>query len=221
MEVIGALDGEDVATLIDEATALTGGEALTLTVRYTAADVRHLVVAALRIQHWAAETQSWSTLASTVDLTAQQVTAPATRFGLYQLLAPLRCPADATEPDDHDLAATPIGAGEAPVQRLLDSAEDEDWLRIDLTAGTPYVVVIQQEGAPGVLWDLLSHDGVTPLASDATMTAAPPFTPLATGVHYLRLRPPAQAMVDGCTAAYRVQVAPANVPPLYLPLVVQ
>ncbi len=175
-----------------------------LAVRYQGVDTRHLALGDLMIMRWDHEAQTWTPLPTVVDEAAQVVYAATDRLGEFDLQAPLRCPADRLEADDSYFAAVYVRAGHPPLTRLFDVAEDQDWLRFDASAGTPYQVTVDDvtEGVT-LQVEVYDVDGLTRLAANGAGTLA--WQPAADGTYFVRVAP-APGSAVGCDASYRVAI---------------
>lgn len=171
------------------------------------ADTRHLDMENVRLQQWDAATQSWAALPATVAADGRQVYAASDRFGSFDVQAPLRCPADRFEPDDHYYTATTAPPGVAQTH-LFDVADDADWLRLDVTAGAPLTLRFS-DLAEGVRLraEVYGQDGLTRLT--ATEVTEPGgeliWTPPDAGTYFARVTPLAGSAL-GCDAGYTVQI---------------
>lgn len=217
VQVVGDLDGHDVTALTTSAGELTAGMPLSLSVRYAHADVRHVATDALALFRWDAGQQQWQPLATQNRADQQTLAANSLDFGVFQIQAPLRCPADDSEPDDSYYAATPIDAGSEASSYLFDSPADEDWVRVDLDAGVTYVVETTSAPAIRGTWTLYDQDGSTALTSGALGTVAA-FLPPHNGSYFLRTAPAPDAAVLDCAALYTLRVV-AITPQVFLPLI--
>lgn len=216
-QIVGDLDGHDFAALTTTVGELTAGTPLSLTVSYADSDLRHALPDAFTLFRWDAGQQQWQALATQDSAQEKFLSANTSDFGIFQVQAPLRCPTDDSEPDDSNYAATPIDAGAQPSLRLFDSSADEDWLRVDLNAGTVYVVETTGEPATRGAWTLYEQDGITPLAGGEVGIAAA-FAPPHNGSYFLRTAPAPDAAVLDCAALYTLRVV-AMAPQVFLPLI--
>jgi hypothetical protein len=114
---------------------------ITLSVRFSAADVARLDATRLTIRHWD-DREGWQNLKTTVDLESGIAVAEATELGRYSLYAPLACLTDNLEPDDHYAAAPTIPVPGGLVRRSLDVAEDNDWFRVHIKGGRLFVAQV-------------------------------------------------------------------------------
>ncbi len=126
-------------------------------------------------------------------------------MGSFDLQAPLLCPADELEPDDGYFAAAYVARGDTPQRRLLDLADDEDWLRFDAAAGESVAVRVGNV-AEGVRLSLAIYglDGLTRLAAKSGAAGEAVdllWTPLDEGMYFVRVAP-AAGSVAGCEASY-------------------
>lgn len=216
-QIVGDLEGFDVAALTGGVGELTAGTPLSIAVRFSAVDTRHVVTGMVGLHRWDDVQQQWLALSTHTDAEKQVLSANTQEFGMFQVQAPLRCPADENEPDDSYYAATPIDVGMEASLRLFDSLADEDWLRVDLNAGTVYVVDTAGVHPIRGVWTLYDQDGSTSLAV-GELGAVALFSPPHAGSYFLRAAPAADAVVLECTELYTVRIV-ALTPQLYLPLI--
>ncbi len=217
-QVVGDLAGIDVAGLSTTVAGLTDGAPLSVTVHYAGADVQHLMPESMGLYRWDEAQQQWLALAGQIDAEQQAISASTQAFGLFQVQAPLRCPADADEPDDSYYAAIDYVAGNNLGPRLFDGPLDEDWLRIELNGDTAYLISAQGNSAVEVAWILFDQDGVTPLAGGDSVLAPLAVQPPRTGTFFLRTQPMGAVDDTACNTAYAIAVDVAA-PRLFLPLV--
>ncbi|GIV76135.1 MAG: hypothetical protein KatS3mg050_0529 [Litorilinea sp.] len=183
---------------------------VTVAVNLAGLDLRHLEPGQLALYQWTEGAGGWQRLPSQVDLANRTVTAQASRLGTFALLAPLRCPGDPLEPDDRFHGATEISPGGAGQLRLLDVADDEDWIRLEMAAGAWATAVVEpQHPALRPALTVFHVDGLTQLA-DAE--AGAPGEPVRVswqaphdGTYFVRIRPAADSAV-GCEVAYRLRL---------------
>jgi Tol biopolymer transport system component len=175
-----------------------------LTVGFAGATTRHLDMRRLGLYQWQPG-RGWAPLPTVVDETAQAVLAATGQLGDFDLQAPLTCPADGLEPDDSFDAAVFVPVGGARFDRLIDIDEDEDWFQVDVAAGTPIRVTLE-DVTPGLALTvtLVDLDGLTPLtqrsgAGDLALTT------VAAGTYFVRVAPTVGSAA-GCDAAYRLTV---------------
>lgn len=180
-----------------------------LTVSYLAAAARHVDTAQLLLYRWDAD-EGWQPLPTAVDASSQVAYAATDRLGDFALLAPLRCSADESEPDDgYDAAHFVTLADGGPPQRVtrvFDVANDEDWVRFEVAAGATVRVTLQ-DLAPGVTLTaaIYDHDGLTRLSSRAGVGELLWQAP-SEGIYFVRVAP-APGSVIGCDAHYTLTLA--------------
>lgn len=177
---------------------------LELAVQYQGVDTRHLALDQLLLVRWDDQARAWAPLPTVVDEAAQVIYAASDRLGEFDLHAPLRCPADRLEADDSYFAAVFVSAGHPTLTRLFDGPRDEDWLRLNATAGTRYQVTVD-EVAVGVRprVEVYDVDGLTRLAANGVGTLA--WQPAVDGTYFVRVAPAPDSAV-GCEATYRVAI---------------
>jgi hypothetical protein len=188
---------------------------VTVTMKGRLDDLPHLDASQLSLRRWDRAARTWQTLPSDVDTGGGQITAQTSQLGRFDLHAPLLCPADVQEPDDHYGAAQAILADGTRVMRLFDIAHDVDWFLFEARAGRLYRAEIR--GAAGVdpLLKMYDSDTVAPLG-----TAVPAGQP---GVRQLLWRAPlngtyllqasqAQGSAHGCDAVYQLTVSEVQAP---------
>jgi murein DD-endopeptidase MepM/ murein hydrolase activator NlpD len=183
---------------------------ITLTVTYRADDLLRLDPSRLTIRRWDEARKAWDALPTTVDSSRNRVIAQTTELGQFDLHAPLLCPADSQEPDDHYAAAQAIPTNGLPIGRGFDIAEDKDWFRINVKAGSIYVIATSHL-ADGVGTAVSLHN-LTTLA-----TLAPSESRRSGGMSYLKWQAPQDDSVllrvgraggssYGCDATYALSV---------------
>lgn len=171
---------------------------------FAGATTRHLDMTQLGLYHWQAES-GWTLLPTVVDEAAQAVLAAADQLGDFDLQAPLLCPADRLEPDDSFDAAVFVPAGGLRFDRLVDVAEDEDWFQVDVAAGTPIRVTLENVTPGAVLTaTLYDLDGLTPLAQRRGPGELA-LTTVAAGTYFVRVVPEPGSLT-GCDATYRLTI---------------
>lgn len=176
----------------------------------------HLDASQLSLRHWDEAGKAWRSLPTEVDTGQDQITAQTTQLGRFDLHAPLRCPADIHEPDDHYGAAQPIVADGSRIVRLFDIARDVDWFLFEARGGSLYQAEIRSLAA-GVdpLLKLYDSDTVAPLGA-----AAPSGEP---GIRRLLWRAPLDGTyllqasqtagaAHGCEAGFQLAVAEVRAP---------
>ena len=203
----GAQTGTDaLAAQLDQAMT---ARPLALALDYADADTRRLDMTRAIVQRWDEASQTWLPLPTSVDERTRTVTAEANQLGHFDLQAPLRCPADTLEPDDSYYAAAYIGRDDAPQRRLLDSQDDEDWVRFDASAGETRSVRIDDIAAGVRLTaEIYGLDGLTRLAADSGATGQPlalTWTPQDEGTYFVRVTP-AAGSAAGCDASYTISI---------------
>lgn len=178
-----------------------------LSVGFAGGATRHLDLEQLLLYHWQLEV-GWSPLPTVIDSEAQAVIAASNQFGDFDLQAPLLCPADSLEPDDTFDAATFADTG-ANWERLFDVAEDEDWFRVEATAGASYQVEVEAL-APDLAFvvELYDRDGLTRIDSQRG-TGMLTWTAVEAGSYFVRVAPEAGSRV-GCEANYRLSIFTQN-----------
>ncbi|MEJ2210026.1 MAG: PKD domain-containing protein [Anaerolineae bacterium] len=188
---------------------------VTVTMKGRLDDLPHLDAGQLTLRRWDAAAKAWRTLPSDVDAGSGQITAQTSELGRFDLHAPLLCPADVQEPDDHYGAAQAILADGGRVVRLFDIKHDVDWFLFEARAGRLYRAEIR--GAVGVdpLLQMYDSDTVAPLGR-----AVPAGQP---GVRQLLWRAPldgtyllqasqAEGSAHGCDAIYELTVSEVQAP---------
>ncbi len=181
---------------------------IALTVLFLDAETRHLDLDALLLYHNGGAGE-WTPLPTVVDVEKSVAYAGSDRLGDFALLAPLRCPADAWEPDDGFYAAHPLRPGDPPLRRLLDIPDDEDWFSVDLDGGETLRVAVD-ELSPGVTpaVTLLDRDGLSRVAS-RTGAGEVAWTAAQAGTYFVRVTPTVGSLT-GCDAGYRLRLLPGE-----------
>ncbi|MGC1376745.1 MAG: peptidoglycan DD-metalloendopeptidase family protein [Anaerolineales bacterium] len=140
---------------------------VTVSVHYDPASMPHLDINQLTINQWDDVGLAWVALPTTLDTVNQQASAQTSQPGNFDLQAPLVCPADTLEPNDHYDGASVVQTNGTPVSNLFDIAQDEDWFQFDAVTGNDYVIQTTNLAA-GVdtTLEIYDTDGATLLASD-------------------------------------------------------
>ncbi|RPI54136.1 MAG: PKD domain-containing protein, partial [Chloroflexi bacterium] len=191
-------------------------EPLTLTLAAHLRSLPHVDMSKLALRRWDEGAETWSALPTTVNRARTQVTALSTEVGRFDLHAPLVCPADIQEPDDHYGAAQAILPNAGPVVRLFDIRQDLDWFLFEAQAGGVYRLRVRGL-APGVqpVLGLYDSDTVAPLAlvveAQGTMTTTATWRAPLAGTYLLRAAP-AAGSASGCSAAYELRVDQVRAP---------
>jgi murein DD-endopeptidase MepM/ murein hydrolase activator NlpD len=199
-----------------QGSALTLSEPLTLTLAANLRNLPHVDVAKLALRRWDEGRKAWTALPTKANSARTQVTALSTDLGRFDLHAPLLCPADIQEPDDHHGAAQAILPNGIPVVRLFDIRQDVDWFLFEAQAGRVYRLEVRGL-APGVQPTLELYDSgtVTPLApaveAQGTATATAVWRAPLAGTYLLRAAP-AAGSAAGCSAAYELRVDQVRAP---------
>ncbi|HSJ58057.1 MAG TPA: PKD domain-containing protein, partial [Anaerolineae bacterium] len=131
------LTGRALATGSD---AAAPAQPITLTMAVRQGDLRHLDPKRLALRRWDESSERWETLEGRIDTQNDRVVAYTTAFGRFDLHAPLLCPDDAHEPDDHYGAAQTVPADGSRVRRVFDIRDDVDWFRFEGQAGETYLI---------------------------------------------------------------------------------
>jgi hypothetical protein len=204
---------------------LTGfNKPVTVILSYEPDWLQHLNEVGLVIYQQVESSDTWTALPTTVDTVNHRVSASSSQPGRFQLLAPLACPTDASEVDDDFYHAHSISTDGRSLDRVLDSASDEDWFRVETWAGQNYTAQTGGLG-PGVdtVLELYDGDGTNLLASDDDSgggTASKlTWTASHMGIYYLRVRSFTGSSV-GCSATYQLSVM-AGKWSAYLPLILK
>jgi murein DD-endopeptidase MepM/ murein hydrolase activator NlpD len=191
-------------------------EPLTVTLAGDLRNMPHVNVSKLALRRWDESRKSWTALPTAVNSTRTGVTAQTAEMGRFDLHAPLICPADIREPDDHHGAAQVILADGTPVVRLFDIRQDLDWFLFEAKTGGVYHLEVRglAAGVQPVL-GLYDADTVAPLApaieARGTLTATATWRAPLTGTYLLRASP-APGSTVGCAAVYQLRVAEMQAP---------
>jgi hypothetical protein len=163
----------------------------------------------MKIYLWDEVASAWSALPTTIDTNLKTATAQTTAPGNFDLQAPLLCPADTLEVDDNYYAATNV-IDRARVTHLFDIAQDEDWLKLNVVAGSKYQIWTSNLAAGmDTVLQVYDIDGVTLLASDDNSGGGKASRLIwqapQTGTYFVRVsQAPGRAF--GCNAAYQLSV---------------
>lgn len=189
---------------------------VTVTMRGRLDELPHLDAGQLSLRRWDQTSNAWHTLPSEMDADGGRITVQTSQLGRFDLHAPLLCPADVQEPDDHYGAAQAILADGGRIVRLFDIKRDVDWFVFEARAGRLYRAEIRGLAA-GVdpLLKLYDSDTVAPLGA-----AVPSGGP---GVRRLLWRAPmdgtyllqasqAAGSAHGCEAGYELTVVDVQAP---------
>jgi hypothetical protein len=214
LSVLGGSGGQSLSI----AAAETLSAPVTITVSYAGASLRHLDPAHLAPYYYEEASGSWTEIAATVNSSDKTVTFQTDRTGDFSLQAPLLCPAESQEPDDHYMLAETL-AVPGTTSRLIDIADDEDWFAFDATAGQRYVLstVSLANGVKPVI-RLYDTDGVTLLASAEGWRSTLQWQAPADGKYFVQVSPAGDSTY-GCEAAYTLSLSKAM--QVYLPLVLR
>ena len=214
LSVLGGSGGQSLSI----AAAETLSAPVTITVSYAGASLRHLDPAHLAPYYYEEATGSWTEIAATVNSSDKTVTFQTDRTGDFSLQAPLLCPAESQEPDDHYMLAETL-AVPGTASRLIDIADDEDWFTFDATAGQRYVLSTGSlvNGVKPVV-RLYDTDGVTLLASAEVWRSTLQWQAPADGKYFVRVTPAGDSTY-GCEAAYTLNLS--RLMQVYLPLVLR
>lgn len=194
-----------------------------VTISYTDSQAQHLNEDLLTIRHWNDINHEWTVLTTTLNTTQNQVTAPTTEIGSFDLQGPLLCPADNQEPNDTYDPANYILPNGLPVTYLFDIPEDEDWFRLQTVAGGQYNIKTSNL-ATGVdtILQVYFIDGVSLLASDDNSGGGQrsylEWQAPQGGIYFVRVVR-ASGGAYGCGASYELTVSQRL--SLFLPLVMR
>lgn len=189
---------------------------VTVTMRGEMSNLPHLDTAKLGLRRWDEAAGTWHSLPAEVDVGRSRIVAQVSQPGRFDLHAPLLCPDDVQEPDDHYGAAQAILADGGRIVRLFDIKHDVDWFLFEARAGRLYQAEIRGLAA-GVKPMLKLHDSDTVALLGAAEPAGDP------GVRRLLWRAPmdgtyllqagqAEGSVHGCEARYQLTVNPVRAP---------
>ena len=185
---------------------------VTISVRFGPRDIRHLDMSQLSLYRWDETSSVWIRLPTTVDAGAGLASAQTDRPGEFDLQAPLLCAADAREPDDTFYNAEALSAPGSST-RLLDIADDEDWVVFSAVAGQRYIIQTSGLG-PGLetVVEVYDSSGLTLLAADDNGGGAGAsrlsWTPTRSDDYFVRVVPAAGSSV-GCSGTYTLSLAKA------------
>jgi murein DD-endopeptidase MepM/ murein hydrolase activator NlpD len=218
LRIISIVFGGSGEQSLSIAAAETLSAPVTITVSYAGASLRHLDPAHLAPYCYEEASGSWTEIAATVNSSDKTVTFQTDRTGDFSLQAPLLCPAESQEPDDHYMLAETL-AVPGTASRLIDIADDEDWFTFDATAGQRYVLSTTSlaNGVKPVI-RLYDTDGVTLLASAEGWTSTLRWQAPADGKYFIQVSPAGDS-IYGCEATYTLSLSKAM--QVYLPLVLR
>jgi murein DD-endopeptidase MepM/ murein hydrolase activator NlpD len=193
----------------DADTALSLAQPLTLSVTFRQEDLVHLDPGRLALRRWDPARGTWQTLPSRVDGSLNLVVAETDELGRFDLHAPLLCPDDDQEPDDHYAAAQTIPADGTTLGRVLDIADDVDWFRFEAQEGVLYEVEARPlSGSLRPNLGIYDADSIGQLAAGRGGATTLQWRAPMDGAYLVRVDG-ARGTVYGCDAAYafRVQAA--------------
>lgn len=198
--------GEQTATVAElEDAAL--GLPIDISVDVAKVNTLHLDMERAQVHRWDDASRQWQALPTLMSADGTHVQADSGRLGIFDLQAPLLCAGDSLEPDDAYYAATYIEPGGAPLRRLFDLEEDEDWLRFDAQAGQGVLVRVDEiSDDVTLLVELYDLDGLTALAAAESVDGRAVqlvWSPPDEGTYFVRVAPTADS-VTGCGAAYSI-----------------
>ena len=181
-------------------------EPLSLQMAFRKEDTVHLDLDELTLQRWDDQSRGWKPVQTEVDSDGRQVLAQTSSAGRFDLHAPLSCPVDGPEPDDHYASAQTVRADGSGLQRVFDMEGDVDWLRFEAEARALYLVQVRPL-ADGVRPEvrLYDPDSIRRLASGKGLTSTLQWRAPENGVWLLRISQPAGAK-HGCDAVYEISV---------------
>lgn len=99
---------------------------------------QYLDISQSAIYWFDAVNEEWSKLESTVDLESQTVNAVTQNVGMFEVQAPLACPADSFEFDDTFYQANELDIKSDSALHVLDIPDDEDWMWFEPITDTTY-----------------------------------------------------------------------------------
>ncbi|MGQ9526121.1 MAG: peptidoglycan DD-metalloendopeptidase family protein, partial [Armatimonadota bacterium] len=200
LRILSVLGGSGAQSLSAAATE-TLSAPVTITVSYANANLRHLDAEQMAAYHHDEASGSWQAIEATFNPAESTLIFQTTSTGEFSLQAPLLCPAEAQEPDDHYLSAETI-AVPSSIPRLLDIVDDEDWFAFEGQAGQWYALstIALGSGVKPVI-ELYDTDGVTLLGSAEGWNSALLWQAQADGRYLVRVAPAGDSTY-GCEAAY-------------------
>jgi murein DD-endopeptidase MepM/ murein hydrolase activator NlpD len=180
---------------------------MTLNMAFRMEDMVHLSLDALTLERWDDRTDQWKPVQTEVDRASGQVVAQTASVGRFDLHAPLACPEDSPEPDDHYGAAQTIRADGSVLRRVFDTKEDVDWIRFE-TADKGLYLVEARPVTDGVRPEvrLYDPDSIRQLASGKGDPPALQWRASEDGVWLLRISQAAGSK-HGCDAVYEISVS--------------
>lgn len=179
---------------------------VSINIRYSADEVRHLDTSQIIIHILDEVSNTWIPLPTSLDQNLKEATAQTSAAGIFNLQAPLLCPADHSEPNDTYDASTLLSANRIPSEHGFDIVEDEDWFRFAALAGGSYTVATDNlsTGVDTVI-ELYDQDGRTQLGADDNgnggLASRLTWKAPSSGTYFVRIIRPSTG-VYGCSANY-------------------
>lgn len=192
-----------------------GDQPLEVVLSYDPAALAHLDESQLTILQWDEVSLVWNPLPSTLDTVEHTVTAHPGTHGIFDLQAPLLCPGDELEINDHSFTATPITTQEDITLQVLDAPQDEDWYGFELLAGQGiHLEVTDLAGGVQPMLEVLDAEGDVAASGSTSLAWNAPLD----GLYFLRVSP-AEGSATGCLAVYSLHfIQPLKV---YIPLLMR
>jgi choice-of-anchor C domain-containing protein len=193
---------------------------VSINMNYETAQIRHSNLSSLKIYQWDEIGKTWNPVTTTINNSAREATAQSFDTGMFQLQAPLLCPTDSIEPDDTYGTSVYISSNGTPVNRVLDSSQDEDWFRMDATTGRMYIIRTSNlaTGIDTVL-EIYNRD-LTRLAinddSGGSQASLLAWIAPSDGIYFLRVTG-YSGSASGCNATYQLSVTEKF--PVFLPII--
>jgi hypothetical protein len=224
LDLAQVLDLTQVPSLSKAMPADTGrfSQPVQITVDYASASITHLNSSLLALYWQDPSSGTWTKLPGTLHPDSQTISAQVSQAGNYAVQAPLICPADSNEPWDDAPSWKDALTQDTILNRIFDTPSDEDWISLDMTGGSVYILRTENLSA-GVdtALTLYGMDQQTVLASDDNGGSgkASLITWLAntSGIYFLRVSQ-AGGSQSGCGSSYQIRVS-GNRQQLFLPAV--
>ncbi|MGB8982199.1 MAG: peptidoglycan DD-metalloendopeptidase family protein [Anaerolineales bacterium] len=181
-----------------------------VTIDYVPSSMPHLDIDQLTIQRWDEIGRTWTALPTTIDAVNHQASAQAAQPGHFDLQAPLICPADTLEPNDHHDGSSAVQTNGTSVNNLFDIAQDEDWFQFEAMTGRNYLLQTTDLAA-GVdtILEVYDTDGAALLASNdnyGTGSASlVQWQAPGDGIYFVRVAQ-AAGSAFGCTSSYDINI---------------
>ncbi len=218
LRVLEWLGGASSGPAANPADAAPGfSQPVSVNIRYSADEMRHLNTSQLSIYRQADTTHVWEALPTTVNASLLEATAPTTLTGAFMLRAPLLCPSDSQEPNDTSNTATPLSVGEV-TNNGFDVQRDEDWFWFVAEENGNYAFTTSNlSTGVNTKIEVYDQDGRTLLGTGTGSKASQlKWRAPSSGTYFARVYQPS-SITYGCGVGYRLSLTQER--RVYLPLV--